>query len=101
MTRTAGIVAAAVLGIAGIVVGSIALARDSGGQSAFEQKTLTLQGGKETRVDFEAPVRVKGNPAGIKGWEVTRPITGDAAYGSYTFNWNTDVYTLHLWLPKR
>jgi hypothetical protein len=158
MTRTAGIVAAAALGIAGIVVGSIALARGSGGQNAFEQKTLTLQGGKETRVDFEAPVRVQGNPAGVKGWEVTRPITGDAsgrvtvtclpliqneidcaggfelddgdinfenaehaharqtsaegsilggsaayegAYGSYTFNWKTDVYTLTLWLPKR
>ncbi len=149
MTRTAGIVAAAVLGIAGIVVGSIALARDSGGGSAFGQRTLTLQGGKETRVDFDAPVRVKGHPAGVKGWEVTRPITGDAsgratvtclplienevdcaggfeledgdinfenaehacsrqtsaegsilggsaayegAYGSYTFNWKTNVY---------
>lgn len=80
MKGTAGIAAlAAVLGLAGIALGSIALAdRGSGSSSAFVSKTLTLQGGKGTRVDFDAPVLVKGNPAGVKGWETNHPITGDA-----------------------
>lgn len=160
MTRTAGIAAlAAVLGLAGIVLGSIALARGSGGGgSAFEEKTLTLRGGKGTRVDFDAPVLVKGNPAGVKGWEANYPISGDATgevtvtclplitndidcvggfqltdgdinfenietattestkvegsilggsgaydgtHGSFTVDWKTHVYTLHLQLPKQ
>ncbi len=131
MTRTAGIAAlAAVLGLAGIVLGSIALARGSGGSgSAFEEETLTLRGGKGTRVDFDAPVLVKGNPAGVKGWEANYPISGDATgevtvtclplitkvegsilggsgaydgtHGSFTVDWKTHVYTLHLQLPKQ
>jgi hypothetical protein len=158
VTRTAAVVAAALLGIAGIVIGSIALARGGGGGgSAFTQKTLTLQGGKGTRVNYEAPILVRGNPAGVKAWETTHPITGDAtgevivtciplinndvdclggfqledgdinfenvehptatqtsaegsilggsgafegAYGSYSVDWTTHVYTLHIWLPK-
>jgi hypothetical protein len=158
MNRTAAIWAAIALGVAGIVLGAVALARGGGGGgSAFEQKTLTLQGAKGTRVDFDAPILVKGNPAGVKGWEVTHPISGDAtgeaivtclplidndvhcsggfqlsdgdieieneehahtkstsaegsivggsgayagAYGSYTVDWTTYVYTLHIWLPK-
>jgi hypothetical protein len=83
VTRTAGIVAAAVLGIAGIVIGSIALVRGGDGGSAFTQKTLTLQGDEGTRVDFEAPIVVKGHPAGVKAWENTHQITGDAT-GSVT-----------------
>jgi hypothetical protein len=158
VTRSAGIVAAAVLGIAGIVIGSIALVRGGDGGSAFAQKTLTLQGDEGTRVDFEAPIVVKGHPAGVKAWENTHQITGDAtgsvtvtciplinneidcvggfqledgdinveniehpdadqrsakgsilggssayegAFGSWTVNWQTHIYTLHLWLPKR
>jgi hypothetical protein len=158
VTRTAAVVAAALLGIAGIVIGSIALARGGGGDGkAFSQMTLVLHGGKGTRVDYQAPVLVQGNPAGAKAWETNHPITGDAtgevtvvcvplitndvdcvggfqladgdinvenieqaaagqtrgegsilggsgaysgAFGSWTVDWKTHTYTLHLMLPK-
>jgi hypothetical protein len=76
MNRTAAIWLAVGLGAAGLVLGVIALVRT--GDSTFESKTLTLQGDKGMRVDFTAPIVVKGNPAGVKGWQVTHSISGDA-----------------------
>jgi hypothetical protein len=158
VTRTAAIAAAIALGVLGVVLGAIALARSGGDSgSAFTRKTLVLHGGKGPRIEYEAPILVKGNPAGVKAWETNHPITGDAtgqvtvvcvplitkdvdcvggfqlsdgdinvenieeatadqtraegsilggsgaysgAFGSWTVDWGTHTYTLHLLLPK-
>jgi hypothetical protein len=158
VTRTAAIAAALALGVAGVVLGAIALARSGdGGDSAFSEKTLVLHGGDGPRVEYEAPILVEGHPAGAKAWETNHPITGDetgevtvvcvplitndidcvggfqlsegdinvenieqatadltraegsilggsgaysGAFGSWTVDWKTHTYTLHLILPK-
>ncbi|MBA3716951.1 MAG: hypothetical protein H0W87_01825 [Actinobacteria bacterium] len=157
MTRTAGVVVAAILGIVGIALGSIALVRGHDGGDAFTKKTLTLKGGKGTRIEYDAPILVKREPGRRQGLgdqpsdlgrrdrrghrRLVPLITNDVdcvggfqltdgdinvenieqatatrtsaegsilggsgayegAFGSWTVDWKTHVYVIHLILPK-
>jgi hypothetical protein len=66
---------AVVLGLAGTVLGIIALL-DSGGGTT--EQTLNLTGGKETRIEFEEPATSKGHPIGnLNAWSSNEDVSGD------------------------
>jgi len=65
---------AVVLGLVGIVLGIIALLHGGGGTT---EETLSLTGGKETRIDFEEPATVKGHPVEGGAWSSNSEISGD------------------------
>ena len=72
-----GLVGVAVLlGIAGTVLGAIALADGGGG---FEERTLTLDGAEATdRIEFPVETAAGSHPFGADGWTESREISGDA-----------------------
>ena len=68
---------AVVLGIAGTVLGAVALMDDGGG---YERQTLSLTGGEEDeRVEFAIEGIDKSHPFGTEGWSAHREISGDAS----------------------
>ncbi len=67
-------VVALALGIAGTALGIIALDESGGG---FEDQTLQLTGGKDTRVEFHAPATIEGHPLKGTAWSSNQPIDGD------------------------
>jgi hypothetical protein len=71
---------AVVLGIAGTVLGAIAL-MDEGGDDGggFESQTLTLTGGEEERIPFAVEHIDESHPLGNEGWTTHREVSGDAS----------------------
>jgi hypothetical protein len=73
MRGIAGVAVA--LGVIGIVLAIVALVK--AGDSGFDEQTLQLVGGKETRIEFKASATSKGNPLGSTAWSSNSAITGD------------------------
>lgn len=73
---------AVVLGIAGTVLGLIAL---MDGGDAFDTQTLELTGGEEERVEFAVEHIDKSHPLGTEGWTARRELSGDAT-GEWIIN---------------
>lgn len=71
---------AVVLGAVGTVLAIVALVKV--GDSGFDEQTLQLAAGKETRVEFHAPATVKGQPLGSTAWASNSKVSGDRS-GEY------------------
>ena len=76
---------AVILGLAGTVLGVMAMGSDDDdddGAEAAEELTLELTGSNEERVDFEVPHTPGSHPLGSGGWSSHSEIGGDAS-GEY------------------
>jgi hypothetical protein len=71
---------ALVLGVVGTVLAVIALIEV--GDSGFDEQTLQLSTGKETRVDFQAQATTKGHPLKGTAWSSNSEVSGDRS-GEY------------------
>jgi hypothetical protein len=63
------------LGVVGTVLAIIALVKV--GDSGFDEQTLQLAAGNETRVEFDASATVKGHPLASTAWSSNSEISGD------------------------
>lgn len=82
---------AVVLGLAGTVLGIVAM-KDDG----FDEQTIELTGGEETRIDFKTETSDPSHP--LEGWTTVREVTGDAS-GEWAINFENDAYRLELQTP--
>jgi hypothetical protein len=71
---------ALVLGVVGTVLAVVALIEV--GANGFDEKTLQLTSGKETRIEFQAQATTKGHPLGGTAWSSNSAVSGDRS-GEY------------------
>lgn len=71
---------ALVLGAVGTVLAVIALVKVGG--TGFDEQTLQLTSGKETRIEYQTQAESKGHPLKSTAWSSNSPVNGDRS-GEY------------------